>query len=531
MHEATRTTTTSAAVALRKKGCSRHTLVFLGAVFLAAGIALANTVESWYSKARTTRVHVKQKQSDDYDDDNLLHFWPNQALDAYRQQHSIEAIEYDIQHNSNQHRQYAVLYYYCPKRAGNILHSLFSQVLWSIITNRTMLWHYDTDFSDPNTEDDCNNVLERAAWIPRYADYNKTIASKPRPVSMDDHLRWSFDMQHKVVIFPMIKDIMKLHDGIFRNEWSHDPMNQEETAHTIFDMGEDARQRTTMLYFYGLDYLMGMLYRELFSVHVDVLPRLHRQGEPATFSVALHSRHTVLGDDGSYIQDEIKCLKETLVNVTNQVSCRVYLMSDRPTTVRLLAAWIQQHYPQCTSISTDSSIDETTMAHTEHGPHPGKGFIRDIELASRARNAVIGDVERSSFMLLMELVKYSRRIEDWKQGLDGYPHTSSPVYVCRLPGRYGIGYDYGPGTPTFKSPRHHAPLAPVSILEEYKARHNATSQLSTNVLVSRVACNEIDSTTSSRIVLNGKYFVCITSTLTIFNIPFFFAQIFSWLLP
>jgi hypothetical protein len=59
-------------------------------------------------------------------------------------------------------RKYAIVYYYCQKRAGSLLHGMFITVTLAMIHNRTILLKYDTDFP-PNTEQDCNQVLEHFA--------------------------------------------------------------------------------------------------------------------------------------------------------------------------------------------------------------------------------------------------------------------------------------------------------------------------------------------------------------------------------
>jgi hypothetical protein len=105
------------------------------------------------------------------------------------------------------------------------------------------------------------------------------------------------------------------------------------------------------------------------SVDNRLLKEAQRAG---TFSLALHSRHTVLGDDGSYITDEIKCLEKLLPSNRAKDKCFVFLMSDRPKTIDALTRWLGQK--NCTALantdnelSTSSSIGFTD----EMGPNQG----------------------------------------------------------------------------------------------------------------------------------------------------------------
>lgn len=115
------------------------------------------------------------------------------------------------------------------------------------------------------------------------------------------------------------------------------------------------------------------------------------------------------------------------------------------------------------------------MFRDEHGPNPGVGFIRDLALVSQARSALVGDPGRSSFMLLHEIVEYDRRMDEWRsrqEGTNPLAITTTEIPLCQLPGRYGKGYNYGPGTPNFVAHWHNELLKPVQILQQYKAHHS-----------------------------------------------------------
>jgi hypothetical protein len=99
----------------------------------------------------------------------------------------------------------------------------------------------------------------------------------------------------------------------------------------------------------------------------------------------------------------------------------------------------------------------------------GIGFIQDLALSSNARSGIIGDSGRSSFMLLAEIIEYDRRIDDWKRGRD----SPDSIPRCQLPSRFGrLGYNYGPGTPTFIGERTHEPMEPMQAFNQYKKHHS-----------------------------------------------------------
>lgn len=134
---------------------------------------------------------------------------------------------------------------------------MLTTVIFAIIHNRTILLHYDTDFSEPNTEDECNEVLERSSWIPRWDDWAERLAlPQPVPIAMDRNV-WQYDQQLRVVLFPQIPDVMEHHRQIFRHEWRDDPSHRKDYLTYIYDSGPDPRQRAASLYYYGSDFLLG----------------------------------------------------------------------------------------------------------------------------------------------------------------------------------------------------------------------------------------------------------------------------------
>ena len=92
----------------------------------------------------------------------------------------------------------------CPMQAGNRLHHFFNSILWSVVTNRTLLWKYydqktcktigqniyPTVCSAANTVEDCNQVLKRSSWIPSYDHWiGKTSSPRKRRI-FEDPREW-----------------------------------------------------------------------------------------------------------------------------------------------------------------------------------------------------------------------------------------------------------------------------------------------------------------------------------------------------
>lgn len=182
-------------------------------------------------------------------------FLPNQVIEQYIQWHSESALSSNNDPHDN--RQYALIYYYCPNRAGNILHSMFNSAIWAILHNRTILWKYDTDFSDPNTVDECQQILKRADWLPSWDEWApKLNLTEPIPIELDP-LRINEYQTYQTVVFPMIPDQMSRHEQFFRVDWRDDPMHKRKHRQYIVAMDDVAIRTTGRLYRYGVDYLLG----------------------------------------------------------------------------------------------------------------------------------------------------------------------------------------------------------------------------------------------------------------------------------
>jgi hypothetical protein len=413
-------------------------------------------------------------------------FWPVRALHSYKMMHSIEALSYDTDPN----RKFALVTYWCPDRAGNILHNMFSSVIWSIITNRTVLWKYEaTDNvhvrNKPTSIDDrqfCEEIMELAKWLPSWDEWKVKLKLEDPVAIPIERTRLTFDESIQTVIFPQIPDIDSKNTRIHRIEWGEHPLDNPRFRSYISEMSEYQKVTAGMLYYDGIDFLYGMLLRELFNIKASTA--IDKQIPADSFTIAVHSRHIVHGDDGSYINEEVDCLNEMMPR-SKDTGCAVYIMSDREKSLHLLTEWA--HSRNCTAVvASHDEYDESIVE--EHGPFSGKGFIQDLAVASLARSGVIGDIRRSSFKLLLELVTYDREMDAWSRQLD----RPSKLLTCKLPYHKVTGYDYGPGTPSFVRRRWLSPLVPVQVIEEYQKHHSAsivsTSMVDRSFVVGTYAC-------------------------------------------
>ena len=190
------------------------------------------------------------------------------------------------------------------------------------------------------------------------------------------------------------------------------------------------------MYSESVDFLLGMMFREIFSFIADLLPSIYQgishQNPPKTY--ALHSRHRCMKDDGSDISEELKCL-DSMMNFKYRLSssskssslassCSVFIMSDVSLTPE---AHIRD---DCTPVLAIHAGEQQGQ-FKEHVPFAGAGFFKDLALSSQARDGFIGHCDRNSSQLLKELIEYDRTIEALRSG--AYSKLSD-FPTCCLPG-------------------------------------------------------------------------------------------------
>jgi hypothetical protein len=218
-----------------------------------------------------------------------------------------------------------------------------------------------------NSEEACDRILQRASWIPSYSEWKSTLQLDPpfrtQHISrradypemwqrLDRGERVADDLSGYQVILPAprmwgLSKEVAMSDGLLL-------LTDHYTAKYLLQFyGIDLfhEKRVQAIYSQGASFLYGMLFRESFGFTEQFLETVtedwyhHSSGDskvvsrpsdcrtlrtdPSVYTIGLHSRHVLSTDDGSDVQNEIKCLDHVLGTGENdKVPCTVYIMSD-----------------------------------------------------------------------------------------------------------------------------------------------------------------------------------------------------------
>ena len=329
---------------------------------------------------------------------------PMQVMEQYIREHSVHALRNDPH---PERRHYAMAFYQCPLQAGNRMHHFWNNLLWAMLTNRTVLYRYwDTEaclaYSNyhkglckaANTADDCAKVLDRAPWMASYEEWNSRISASNNdnnttdhePFVVPDHVTmagdgsvplppnyredWGLDLvskyPHKILVLPICYDKF--------SDLANDSM-QRQLLKTQW-----ARARVKDLFSLGDDFLYGMLHQYTFqfteSIRASTRALLQQHDDKNYYSIGLHSRHRYPELDGCDIDRERKCLKQVISEREDKTRpVQVRLMSDRPCTIERLTDWLQarQFSPLATHIadmrlahSNCGTLDTISVAELAH---------------------------------------------------------------------------------------------------------------------------------------------------------------------
>ena len=364
---------------------------------------------------------------------------PVHILTTYKSQHSEEALRVACLSGGCNDRTFLVGYYSCPLQAGNRLHHFTNAFVWALVTNRTLLWkYYDTATclaqgsnhdlaicASANKEQDCARVLIRSSWIPSYDSWahklNLGQATLVPYAKTKIHLKGRLklhqnetDKNNGLSIDIITDKVIDTGQLLGRDADVIASMHgREQLLQTA-----QARTLAERLFSKGHRYLYGMLLDEAFQFHDSIQPSLQTlEAMKSTATIALHSRHTSQLDKGENITREQKCLQQVLANFSRP--CAVILLSDRQRTLELLNDFVTSL--NCTPMFANH--DDGISFRVDHGPYSGAGFFQDLALASSAVHAFIGHRQRSSSMLLEEMIVYKR---------SRYVNLS-PLVECYLP--------------------------------------------------------------------------------------------------
>ena len=361
---------------------------------------------------------------------------PSQVLRIYKSQHSDEVLREACRSGCDE-RTFLVGYYSCPLQAGNRLHHFTNAFIWAIVTNRTLLWKYynqptclalgvnhdQSICESANDEVDCANILQRSQWIPAHDEWTPKLKLG------------------NATAVPYTKTKLKLEGRLKINQTeSTDERSIDLISDKIIDIGQllgrdadsignrlgreqllqtkEARIVAKDIFSKGQRYLYGMLLDEGFRFEETILPSSDLLNTiKSTSTIVLHSRHTSMLDQGDNIEMEQRCLVQVIANISQP--CTVILMSDREKTLSLLSDAVTTL--NCTPMFVNHTMGQSFRK--DHGPFSGPGFFQDLALASQARHGFIGHKQRSSSMLVEEMIIYQRSLDE----------SLNPLIECYLP--------------------------------------------------------------------------------------------------
>ena len=357
---------------------------------------------------------------------------PIQVMEQYRKWHSVEALR---SNPDLEHRKFAIGFYACPIQAGNRIHHFLNSMLWAILTNRTLLWQY---WDSPtcmrwsrekmvcrsmNREHECDQILSRADWIPSYEEWSQTLgldepeeipyhANHPKFYTISrytwhegDEKLFGADNRTKYAMQVAVFGI-----SISKVSYLRSAKIRRALLHTDY-----AETTCLRLHRLGVNFLYGMLHRYSFVFGEQARKGLVGYQPPTAknaFTIALHSRHRYVEDDGCNIEREVQCLREVTKPINNR-PIHVSIMADRTCTITRMTKLLERR-----NITVHvAPHDEGSSFREEHGPFAGVGLYQDLALVSQARSAIIATL-RTSSDLLRELVEYNSKMERWKAGGD-----------------------------------------------------------------------------------------------------------------
>ena len=438
------------------------------------------------TKLKFTAAKSIPRPSNPYD--QVILIW-----EEYKKQHSHQAL---LQENAdtssttilekNHTRKFAMGYYSCPLQAGNRLHHYLNALIWSIVTNRTLLWHYyDRDtcsrvsgkMYDPsicraaNHQTDCSNILKRAEWIPSFDQWYDayTFSTRNRLSFWSTHApskthKYCYDgAEAQLGIVDQTNSSLVDFPQMLGQDAS---ILKSERKRSILLTTTQARQRAEVLLSAGADFLYGLLLMESFSLQPSVavpyidpakatIPKelystilSDEANSGSNILVAVHSRHSKAADDGSKIRRESKCLDNILTSLFHDRSreashslCQVMLLSDRPLTISRLREHILMEHPSCQILVAPH--ERGVSFRKEHGPYSGIGFFQDLAMVSNqtyhnmatsssaatTKFAFIGSKTRSSSQLIREIMSY--HIHKGRENTE-MPSSKEDIHTCFL---------------------------------------------------------------------------------------------------
>ena len=359
---------------------------------------------------------------------------PLSVLERYQKEHSADKLQSEYEAclkgdcNELNLRKFSVGYYACPYQAGNRLHHFMNSLLWSIVTNRTMLYKYYRR-SDCNRvrrgepaicvflaeQETCNSVLRVAPWIPSLDEWieNLNLGVADEISFYSTHLTPFLNTNKLFKKYPH-DDGFKIHEGIdaSKNRFIHfGDIYDKSIGETIRVNRRNipllnttfSRDTARKLLVAGDDFTYGMVLNASFHFNASLIPD-HMDDQNLT-TIAIHSRHSQENDDGHNINTETECLQKV---ISSRRNCRVYIMTDRFNALKNLLLTATTQF----NCSVDYVMPTSTERswRKEHGPFAGKKFYQDLlNLSTNPKDVLIYKKPRTSSYLIQELLVYNYR--------------------------------------------------------------------------------------------------------------------------
>jgi hypothetical protein len=307
-----------------------------------------------------------------------FHSKPLQVIREYQQFHSESILLKEYENGGISNRTFVLGFYACPDSAGNRLHEFFNSFILAVVMNFTITWKFFDDMTCRsvgsrapvhwcrgldiyNSIKGCEELIHRAPWIASFDDFalrlNLTFGKR-------DKLRDYYSPEHVVMDPRSGEPFRTIPNGnkVWLPKERNMPLDCHEQGQRWADsMDVASKKRLDDLYSLGTYYLYGLLFHEIFPFSDSIKPSLDLitsdSSRPPHVSIVLHSRHYKDHINGTDTFYERKCIQNITrqheIKGTNLDNCKIYLMSDRNTTLTDLSEYISQvnqvHTSHCTS--------------------------------------------------------------------------------------------------------------------------------------------------------------------------------------
>lgn len=393
-----------------------------------------------------------------------FHSTPMQVIHEYQQFHSQSVLFKEYQNGGIFNRTFVLGLYACPDSAGNRLHEFFNSFIMAVVMNFTITWkffdektcrtvgsrapnHWCRRLDAYNSIEKCEELIHRAPWIASFDDLanklNLTFGKRDKRTDF-------YSPEHVVVYHPKLGNIpirMPINSNkVWLPKERNLPLDLHEQGQRWTEsMDVASRKRLEDLYSLGTSYLYGLVFHEIFPFQDSIKPDSDLIGAEAdgndhdVVSIVLHSRHYKDHINGTDTFYERKCIQNITrqheIKGTNLDNCRIYIMSDRNTTLNDLSKYISRE-TKCKPVVARHDIDNGKFV--EHGPFALKGYFQDLALAAHANGGFIGNLKTtksSSSSLVQILYEYNHVVHNGGKFDDG---TNPPLF-CGLPKHRGWG--------------------------------------------------------------------------------------------